>query len=146
MFALGDDDADSRIEEILEHDSSPATLNVVSSDRRIRQAASRRRAKPLTADDFWDRKDHLQRPTRPLIDVEAEPDRDRIPDPAEAEHWLRAFREVEDFPGVGEIRSPGSGLLTEAEIAEIQRTDRPRRLSGDGGSPGGVLARAARPW
>jgi uncharacterized protein len=121
IFALGDEDADSRIESIIGHDSNPGTLTVVSSDRRIRQAASRRRARPLTADAFWDQKDRLHWPTRPRVDSQPEPDRDGVTDPAEAEFWIETFRDVEEFPGVHEIRSPGSGLLTDAEIAEIQR-------------------------
>ncbi len=47
VFALEDEDADTRIEQIIGHDSNPRTLTVISSDRRIRQAASRRRARPL---------------------------------------------------------------------------------------------------
>ena len=70
IFAYGDEDADSRIEYILGHDSSPKSLTVVSSDRRIRDAASRRRARPLTADAFLDLKDQphifaLHRSARP---------------------------------------------------------------------------------
>ena len=85
VFALGDEDADSRIEQIIGHDSNPRTLTVVSSDRRIRQAASRRRARPLTADAFWDLNDHLprrrpaprgRRPSRSRIATRAtDPDR-----------------------------------------------------------------------
>src|SRR5262245_26205025 len=45
LFALGDENADARIEEIIAGHANPRTLTVVSSDRRIRQAAARRRAK-----------------------------------------------------------------------------------------------------
>jgi uncharacterized protein len=121
IFALGDEDADSRIEYIIGQDSSPGTLTVVSSDRRIRQAASRRRARPLTADAFWDQKDHWRGPARPRVDLQPERDRDGVTDPAEAEFWMQTFRDVEEFPGIREIRSPSSDLLTDAEIAEIQR-------------------------
>ncbi len=43
LFALGDENADARIEQLIAADSNPRTLTVVSSDRRIRQAAERRR-------------------------------------------------------------------------------------------------------
>jgi predicted RNA-binding protein with PIN domain len=121
IFALGDEDADSRIEYIIGHDSSPGTLTVVSSDRRIRQAASRRRARTLSADSFWDQKDRLRGITRPRIDPQPEDVRDRAADPAEAEFWIHTFRELEDFPGIRDVRSPNSALLTDAEIAELQR-------------------------
>ena len=40
LFAVGDENADARIEQLIAADSHPATLTVVSSDRRIRQAGS----------------------------------------------------------------------------------------------------------
>jgi uncharacterized protein len=121
LFALGDEDADSRIELILDRDSHPQDITVVSSDRRIRQAASRRRARPLTADDFWDRKDRLARPERPTAVAPAEPDRNQPPGPDEAAFWVETFREVELLPGIRDIPSPAAALLSDAEIAEIQR-------------------------
>jgi predicted RNA-binding protein with PIN domain len=121
VFALGDEDADSRIEYLIGHDSSPKTLTVVSSDRRIRQAASRRRSRPLTADEFWDLKDHL-RPAVPASEDTGPPeDRDGPPDAGEAAFWLATFRDAEDVPGIGEAMSPSAALLTDAQIAEIQR-------------------------
>lgn len=125
LFALGDEDADSRIEYILEHDSNPHNLTVVSSDRRIRQAARRRRARPMTADDFWDQKDRLGRPEPPKARAanrsSKEIDREGLVDPDEARFWVEAFRDVERLPGVHEVRSPDAALLTDDEIAEIQR-------------------------
>lgn len=121
LFALGDEDADSRIEYIIGHDANPKTLTVVSSDRRIRQAASRRRAHPLTADEFWDLKDHLRVAPAPAIETEPSDDRDAPMDAGEAAFWVQAFRDVEQVPDIGEVMSPGAALLTDAEIAEIQR-------------------------
>src|SRR5262249_11399970 len=54
LFAFGDESADARIELIIERHSNPKALTVVSSDRRIRQAAARRRARSVTADKFWE--------------------------------------------------------------------------------------------
>jgi predicted RNA-binding protein with PIN domain len=121
IFALGDEDADSRIEYIIGHDSSPKTLTVVSSDRRIRQAASRRRARPLTAEAFWDHKRHWRGATGLPTDSQPEPDRDGVTDPEESEFWVETFREVERIPGIREVTPPNAALLTDAEIAEIQR-------------------------
>ena len=121
IFALGDDDADSRIEYIIGHDANPKSLTVVSSDRRIRQAAMRRRATPLTSDAFWDHLDRLRRPVRSPRAGEQLPDRDAETDAGDAEFWVEIFSEVEDSPAVREIRSPTAALLTDAEIAEMQR-------------------------
>jgi predicted RNA-binding protein with PIN domain len=121
VFALGDEDADSRIEAIIAHDSSPRTLTVVSSDRRIRQAASRRRAHPLTADEFWDLKDHVRAAPSPPMGPRAPVDRDVPPDADESAFWVETFRDAEDVPGAGEVTSPSAAMLTDAEVAEIQR-------------------------
>jgi uncharacterized protein len=121
IFALGDEDADSRIEDILGHDSSPKSLTVVSSDRRIRQAASRRRAHPLTADEFWDLRDHLHASARAPSQEDSSADRGAPPDAGEAAFWVETFRDAGQVSGAGEILSPSAALLTDAEIAEIQR-------------------------
>jgi uncharacterized protein len=127
VFALGDDDADSRIESIIEHHANPRDLTVVSSDRRIRQAASRRRAKPLTAEDFWVWLDDLrERAALAKETLERESGRPHIPDPSDpspvddSEFWLETFGEL-DTAENREALSPNAALLTDAEIAEIQR-------------------------
>ncbi len=60
VFALGDENADARIEQLIADDSNPKTLTVISSDRRIRQAATRRRSPSLPAEKFWEHLDRLQ--------------------------------------------------------------------------------------
>jgi predicted RNA-binding protein with PIN domain len=45
--------ADDVIEEILDSDSAARRLLVVSSDRAIRAAARRRRARDMRSDEFW---------------------------------------------------------------------------------------------
>ncbi len=120
LFAYGDENADARIEYILSKDSNPRTLTVVSSDRRIRDAASRRRARSITADAFLDVKDHprLLAPPRPAPRVL---DRDELIATEDPEFWVATFAEVEEIPGVADLRAPGDTMLTDAEIAEIQR-------------------------
>jgi predicted RNA-binding protein with PIN domain len=121
IFAYGDEDADSRIEYILGHDSNPGSLTVVSSDRRLREAAARRRARPVTADAFLDLMEHPAALVRPSAAPEPEADRASAIDRDEAAYWAEAFRDVGDLPGVEEVASPHAALLTDAEIAEIQR-------------------------
>lgn len=121
IFAYGDEDADSRIEYILGQDSNPKTLTVVSSDRRIREAASRRRARPLTAEAFLDLGDRPRAFSSPARIPEPEDPRDGMMDADEAAFWVEEFRDVDQVPGVGDVASPGAALLTDAEIAELQR-------------------------
>jgi uncharacterized protein len=121
IFALGDENADARIEYIIGHDSNPKTLTVVSSDQRIRQAASRRRAHPLTADAFLYRKHRLGSSPAATTEEPAPSERDAAMDASEAAYWIDAFREIENVPGISEVGSPNAALLTDAEIAEIQR-------------------------
>ena len=60
IFALGDENADARIETLIAAHSAPKSLTVVSSDRRIRRAAQRRRARTLSADEFLDLLERFQ--------------------------------------------------------------------------------------
>src|ERR1700712_1360407 len=50
VYAVDNESADERIEELIAGHSVPKSLTVVSSDRRIRLAASRRKALAVTAD------------------------------------------------------------------------------------------------
>jgi uncharacterized protein len=126
VFALGDENADARIEQLIAGDSNPRTLTVVSSDRRIRQAASRRKTRSLTADQYWELIDDLKerRLTEPRFEDSAQPTprrRDQPPAPDESTHWLTAFRDIDELPGIQEALAPDDSLLTDAEIAEIER-------------------------
>jgi uncharacterized protein len=126
LFALGDENADARIERLIAADSHPKTLTVVSSDRRIRQAAVRRRSESITAERFWEWIDDLKERSRQRPAVIAPPP-PVLPDPArqapsgDESHWLETFRDIEDIPGIREAFAPGHSLLTDAEIAEIER-------------------------
>ena len=126
LFALGDENADARIEQLIAADADPRTLTVVSSDRRIRQAAVRRRTRSLTADQYWERIDDLKERSRIKAKTEvpvATTPRDRQPQPVadESAHWLEAFRDVDDLPEIQQALAPNRALLTDAEIAEIER-------------------------
>ena len=127
IFALEDEDADSRIERIIEQDSNPRTLTVISSDRRIRLAASRRRARPLTSEQFWDWFDDLRtqaalakkrKKTKP--DLPPIPARNAQISSDESAFWLATFHDLETVE-VREGFAPNKVLITDAEIAEIQR-------------------------
>jgi uncharacterized protein len=126
LFALGDENADARIEEIIAAHTNARKLTVVSSDRRIRQAATRRRTKVLTADQFWELIDDLKERERPVgrsSNQESSDLADRRPpiEPAESALWLETFRDVVDAPATRAALAPNDALLTEDEIAEIER-------------------------
>ena len=54
-FASEYDEADTLIEELIQADSAPRQLTVVSSDHRLHRAARRRKAKPVDSDVWFDR-------------------------------------------------------------------------------------------
>ena len=60
LFAVDHDSADERIEDLIARHSNPKTLTVVSSDHRIQKAATRKKAKVLSADEFLTRMDSLK--------------------------------------------------------------------------------------
>ena len=126
IFALEDESADARIERLIAAHSAPKSLTVVSSDRRIRQAATRRRARTLSADEFLDllerfqsrrRQEKLARNRSPVPST----DRDLPLSAEEAAYWLAEFRELDAASETRDAFAPDSALLTDAEIDRIQR-------------------------
>lgn len=61
VYAGSHRSADDLIIDLIEADSAPRRLTVVSSDRVIRAAARRRRARDLSSDDFIDKLCHQLR-------------------------------------------------------------------------------------
>jgi predicted RNA-binding protein with PIN domain len=123
VFAVGDESADERIEQLLAQHPIPKSLTVISSDRRLVQAATRRRARAVSSEDFWvelDRRKSGNAGTR--IPPEREkPPRGRDPGLNEAEHWQNEFRGLDEEPETREALGGGSTMLTDQEIAEIER-------------------------
>jgi predicted RNA-binding protein with PIN domain len=128
VFALGDEDADTRIERMIGQEPHPTKLTVVSTDRRIRLAAARCRARPMTATSFWVWIDDLRE--RPDGEGGSPPGRPASPpahEPREAmtaeerDFWLATFGELDEDPETRQALAPNTSLLTDAEIAEIQR-------------------------
>jgi predicted RNA-binding protein with PIN domain len=125
VFALGDENADARIEELIDADSNPKALTVVSSDNRIRLAASRRRCRWLSAEKYWELLDNLKEararkpPAKPgpagrgpASESESEDD---------ASYWLGVFGELDQSAEIRQALTPNEQLLTDAEIEEIKR-------------------------
>lgn len=100
IFAVRDEDADSRIEALIARHPQPRKLRVVSTDRRIRDAARRRKAEPLKSEQFLDLLDRGPRGltigngTRPVAAAEPRP---LSPSrPGDRDHWIRAFGHLDD--------------------------------------------------
>lgn len=122
VFAVDDDDADARIERLIAQHSAPKTLRVVSTDRRIRTATARRKARAMTADEFLVSLDE-RRPRKPIPSppLAASGPGDRPLSPQESAYWLAEFGGLDDEPDVRELARPDSFGPTDAEIAEIER-------------------------
>lgn len=121
LFAIDDENADERIERLIAEHTAPRSLTVVSSDNRIRQAASRRRAKALTADEFLASLDERKRSRLAPPAAAAEPRRDAPLSAAETEYWLRQFGSLEAEPDTKAAFADDTGIPTDQEIAEIER-------------------------
>jgi uncharacterized protein len=136
IYALEDENADARIERLIAAHSAPKTLVVVSTDQRIRQAATRRRARSLTAEAFWEELESQRRgpiaPTPPTAE-----DRARLhgPSPAEAAAWLETFREVDEQLQADPILGRADFAPTDDEIARIEREVEDEFRKGGQGRP-----------
>ncbi len=88
FFSGQDKDADTVIEEKIQDNTAPRSLIVVSSDRRLKAAAKKRKAVSLGADMFWMSvcKTMEKEPPRP----EPKEKRHGITD-AETDRWLDYF-------------------------------------------------------
>lgn len=126
LFAVDADDADSLIEELIAHHSSPKTLTVVSSDIRIKTAAHRRRARVVTADEYWtimdDRKSR-PKPARvtPAASKAGQVGRATVPSAREADAWAREFADVDEMDEARELFHPHNDFITDADLARVMR-------------------------
>jgi uncharacterized protein len=62
VFALRDEDADTRIEKLVAEHSAPRQIRLVSSDRRLQTAARKRRGQFVTSEQFLS--ERTQAPSR----------------------------------------------------------------------------------
>ena len=83
-------EADDRIEELIRENTAPATLLVVSGDRRLHTAITRRRGRFETSDQFL-RRLHTRDEAGPPED---EKPPDYVPSDAEVELWRKRIRDL----------------------------------------------------
>jgi predicted RNA-binding protein with PIN domain len=93
LFSGRSEDADQVIEDKITANTAPRRLVVVSSDRRLRAAARRRKATSLKTEVFWDRvlleAGRKRRPREPRAKREGISE-------SETEQWLKRFGLDED--------------------------------------------------
>ena len=122
-FASQYPDADSLIEELIDQNTAPRRLTVVSSDHRLQRAARRRRAKPMDCDAWYAgvirrrrrSREHRVAPGKPPVPLLAE----------DVAYWLRQFGGEAALAELGEEASaPGPRSRGKAE-------GHPRTVSSD---------------
>lgn len=106
LFAPRSEDADTLIERLIQSNTAPRQLTVVSSDHRIQRAARRRRATPVDSDRWYanvERLQHLGGPDGTASDVKP-----RTPlSKDEVNRWLDEFGELESTDNHNEEIDPG---------------------------------------
>lgn len=99
-FALRPQQADDLIEFLIQHDSAPRHLTVVSDDHRIQQAARRRHCAVRPCADFLE---EIGRRRRPRSSAAPEPEKAQALSPEEVQRWLEEFADLADDPDVKEL-------------------------------------------
>jgi uncharacterized protein len=100
-FAVAHDEADDLIELLIRRESVPRRLTVVSDDRRIQEAARRRRCTVLGCAEFLDQLDRRRgrRKPRPADD----PAKPQGGSAGQTQHWLAEFAGLENDPAWKEL-------------------------------------------
>jgi predicted RNA-binding protein with PIN domain len=103
-FAVRQDEADDLIEDLIQHDSAPRRLTVVSDDHRIQKAARHRHCQVVSCAEYLDglnrsRRQHQRRPS-------AAPAKPEGVSRQETQHWLEEFADLADDAGLKELFDP----------------------------------------
>lgn len=128
LYAVDASSADEQIETLVSAHSSPKTLTVVSSDHWVRRVATRRRARVMSADEFWTLMDERKRRRPGLTRAQGAPpepaeapERPDAPSPLEAAFWMAEFRELAESDEARRIGRGDEAFPTDAELARIAR-------------------------
>jgi predicted RNA-binding protein with PIN domain len=101
-FAVHEEQADDLIEDLIQHDSAPKQLTVVSDDHRLQEAARRRQCRVLACLDFLDELDRTRRAHKAKSASEPE----KQSSSKDKERWLRAFADLDHEPEMKELFGP----------------------------------------
>jgi predicted RNA-binding protein with PIN domain len=102
IFAVGREQADDLIEELIERSSDPRHLHVVSDDHRLQRAARRRQCVAVGCLDYFEA---LQQPRRTRPTTSAT-DKETNRSSADTEQWLRTFADLAEDPEFKELFEP----------------------------------------
>ena len=94
-YAVGFAEADDLIEQLIQQDSAPRRLTIVSSDHRLQRAARRRRAMAVDSEDWLESVRRRAAASRDDA-MGDEPPRDRVLSETEIEAWLEHFGDLSD--------------------------------------------------
>lgn len=102
-FAVGENEADDVIEELIRQAAAPKHLTVVSDDHRIQQAARRRHCAVLGCADYLDwladhRRQRQQTPQKPEKPSSASP--------LDKQYWLAEFADLDRDPDMKDVFDP----------------------------------------
>jgi len=110
LFAVDHEDADALIVELIAANSAPRRLTVVSSDRQIKRAARRRRAKAIDSATWYEAVAARRGAASPASDAtprrRASAKPQSPPTPEEVESWLEVFGD-----GIGDEATRTDSLL-----------------------------------
>lgn len=95
--------ADDLIETLIRQAATPQHLTVVSNDRRLRDAARRRRCVVMECVDYWE---GTQAPAPLLPRGDGQDGKPEGLSAAEVEEWRRQFGDLDDDPGFRELYDP----------------------------------------
>jgi len=102
-FATSHEDADAQIEELIQTDSAPRRLLVVSSDHRLQRAARRRRAQSIDSEQFVEDLIVRRRRRKSGSSVEPNTKRHGAVSKAETAYWLEEFKDMIDDPALKDL-------------------------------------------
>jgi predicted RNA-binding protein with PIN domain len=89
VFSGKSKEADDIIEKLVLENSAPKSLTVVSSDRRVKAAANRRKAAAITSLDFWT--EAVKKIEQKMRKKSEPPAKYLGISAAETEYWLKVF-------------------------------------------------------
>ncbi len=136
LFSPATSDADTVIEELIDHHPSPRQTIVVSADHRLHKAARRRGATPMDSEPFWERirqRDDIR--TLSVEDVAPKPKPAKPARSQETAAWLKEFGEFSVDEIAAEVRAedqtiPG-GSPWERTVSDLEQIlSDPHRLEG----------------
>jgi predicted RNA-binding protein with PIN domain len=103
-FAIHEHEADDLIESLVQDDSAPRQLTVVSNDHRIKDAAQRRQCKVVGCGEYLESLACNRREQRAACrETSVKPERIPL---AETKHWLREFADLETDPNLKALSDP----------------------------------------